>query len=192
MASLHDEEFQVGRRRRKGESELDMGIITKRGDEGLTDLLFGGRVAKTDRQIEGLGAVDELNAALGMVRVAMEGEAAEAIDRIQKWLVTLMGELAMPSGKEAEYERAGFGRIGSEEIAWIENWGAAIESKESFKGWLRPGEKGEELEARLQLARTVARRAERRVWEVPDEIARPEVRIFLNRVSDMLWLMSQR
>lgn len=169
-----------------------MSITTKRGDEGFTDLLFGGKAAKEDAQIEGLGAVDELNAALGLARVAMEGEAAEAIDRIQNDLVTLMGELAMPVGKESEYDQAGFGRIGRENIAWLEGLSAAIEGKETFDGWLRPGERGGELAARLHLARTVARRAERRVWEVPDEIARPEVRIFLNRLSDALWLMARK
>ena len=169
-----------------------MSITTKRGDGGFTDLLFGGKAAKGDPQIEALGAVDELNAALGLVRVAMEGEAAEAIDRIQKWLVTLMGELAMPAGQEAEYEKAGFGRIGEEEIGWIENWSAGIEGDRKFKGWLRPGQDGDELAARLHVARTVARRAERRVWEVGDEVARAEIRIFLNRLSDALWLMARK
>jgi cob(I)alamin adenosyltransferase len=169
-----------------------MSITTKRGDGGFTDLLFGGKARKGDPQIEGLGAVDELNAALGLARVVMEGEAAEAIDRLQGWLVTLMGELAMPAGKEAEYEKAGFGRIGTEEIAWVERLSSAIEGEEPFKGWLRPGERGGELAARLHVARTVARRAERRVWEVPDEVARPTVRIFLNRLSDALWLMAQQ
>lgn len=156
----------------------------------MTDLLFGGKARKTDPQIEALGAVDELNAVLGLVRVAMEGEAAETIDKIQKSLVTLMGELAMPVDKQAEYQKAGFGRIGEDEICELQDWSAAIENEETFKGWLRPGESGEELAARLHVARTVARRAERRVWEVSDEVARKELRIYLNRLSDMLWLMT--
>jgi len=53
-----------------------MSITTKRGDGGFTDLLFGGKVAKADPQIAALGAVDELNAALGFARVVMDGEAA--------------------------------------------------------------------------------------------------------------------
>ncbi len=92
----------------------------------MTDLLFGGKISKTDSQVEALGAVDELNASLGLVRVVMEGEGAEAIDQVQKWLVTLMGELAMPAGKEEEYERAGFGRIGEEEISWVEEWSSGM------------------------------------------------------------------
>ncbi|MEN8772572.1 MAG: cob(I)yrinic acid a,c-diamide adenosyltransferase [Akkermansiaceae bacterium] len=167
-----------------------MSITTKRGDQGFTDLLFGGKVSKGDPQIEALGAVDELNANLGMARVLLEGEAAEAIDRIQAWLVTLMGELAMPVGKDAEYQEAGFGRISDTEIQWVEAWSASIEKEEKFKGWLRPGERGGELAARIHLARTAARRGERRVWEVVDEVATAEVRVFLNRLSDALWLLA--
>lgn len=169
-----------------------MSITTKRGDQGFTDLLFGGKVLKSDPQIEALGAVDELNAFLGLARVAMEGEAAGAIDRIQNHLVTLMGELATPLGKEAEYLKAGFGRISDEEIGWIEEWTAAIEGGQKFKGWLRPGANGGELAARLHVARTVARRAERSVWGVSDDIASASLRIFLNRISDTLWLMARK
>jgi cob(I)alamin adenosyltransferase len=169
-----------------------MSITTKRGDQGFTDLLFGGKVSKGNAQIEALGAVDELNAALGLARVVMDGEAADAVDQLQKWLVTLMGELAMPTGKEAEYEKAGFGRIGEMEIVWLEDWSAGIEGDQKFKGWLRPGQSGGELAARLHVARTVARRAERRTWEVTDEVASPEIRIFLNRLSDALWLMARK
>ncbi len=98
-----------------------MSITTKRGDEGTTDLLFGGKSSKTASQVEALGEVDELNAVLGLARVAMDGEAAEVIDQIQKRLVTLMGELAMPEGKDEAYEKAGFGRITEKEIEWVEN-----------------------------------------------------------------------
>lgn len=169
-----------------------MSITTKRGDSGTTDLLFGGKVKKGDSQIEALGAVDELNATLGLARVTMDGEGAESIDQIQKWLVTLMGELAMPAGKEAEYDRAGFGRIGEVEIRWVESLSAGIEGDRKFEGWLRPGAGGSELAARLHVARTVARRAERCAWGVDEAVCFPEVRIFLNRISDALWLMARK
>lgn len=169
-----------------------MSITTKRGDGGETDLLFGGKAGKGDPQIEALGAVDELNASLGFARVALEGEAAEFIDVVQRRLVTLMGELAMPKGENGRYDETGFGRIGEEEIGEIESWGKGLEGDRRFRGWLRPGERGGELAARLHLGRTVARRAERRVWEVDDEVASAEVRIYLNRLSDALWLMARR
>ena len=124
--------------------------------------------------------------------MVMDGEAAEGIDKVQKHLVTLMGELAMPEGKGVEYDKAGFGRIGEDEISWVEGWSADIEGDRKFKGWLRPGENGGELAARLHVARTVARRAEREVWSVVDEVASREVRIFLNRLSDTLWLMARK
>ena len=169
-----------------------MSITTKRGDEGFTDLLFGGKVGKGDPQIEALGAVDELNAALGLARVAMDGEAAGIVDRIQKLLVTLMGELATPAGKEVEYENSGFGRIGPEEIRWMEEWSGEVEKEQKFKGWLRPGASGGELAARVHLGRTVARRAVRRTWMVDDGIASKDLRVFLNRLSDGLWLMASK
>ncbi len=169
-----------------------MSITTKRGDEGVTDLLFSGKAAKNDSQVEALGAVDELNAALGLARVAMDGEGAEAIDKVQAWLITLMGELAMPEGKESEYDRAKFGRIGEEEIEWLQSWSQEIEGNRKFKGWLRPGQVGGELAARLHLARTIARRAERRAWVVTEKVATQNVRIFLNRLSDALWLMARK
>ena len=124
-----------------------MSITTKRGDKGFTDLLFGGKASKGDPQIEALGAVDELNANLGIARVLVDGEVARAIDQIQEWLVTLMGELAMPMGKEIEYEKSGFGRISTIEIEWLEDWSASIEKEEKFKGRLRPGERGGEVSA---------------------------------------------
>ena len=176
----------------KGKVPDLMTITTKRGDEGFMDLLFGGKIGKTDPQVEALGTVDELNAVLGMARVAMDGEGAEAIDRIQAWLVTLMGELAMLVGKDAEYEKAGFGRIGEVEIGRLQGWCSVIEEGRKFKGWLRPGEKGGELAARLHVARTVARRAERRAWSAPDEVASGDLRIFLNRLSDLLWLVARK
>lgn len=169
-----------------------MSITTKRGDSGTTDLLFGGKASKTAPQVESLGEVDELNAVLGLARVAMDGEAADAIDQIQKWLVTLMGELAMPEGENAAYDKAGFGRISETEIAWVENLSGQIEGDRKFAGWLRPGAVGGELAARLHIARTVARRAERSTWKVSEKVATAELRIFLNRLSDALWLMARK
>lgn len=190
--AFHWVSFRVDGGEIKRKLPLPMTITTKRGDEGFTDLLFGGKIGKTEAQVEALGAVDELNAALGMARVVMTGEGAETVDQLQGWLVTLMGELAMPAGKEAEYDKAGFGRIGRDEIAAVEKWSGELERQRKFKGWLRPGQEGGELAARLHVARTVARRVERRVWEAPSTVASTDLRIFLNRISDLLWLMASR
>ena len=84
-----------------------MSITTKRGDKGFTDLLFGGKVSKDDPQIEALGAIDELNAALGLARVVMVGEVAEVLDRIQKFVdlqrVLLLGLLSLTGRIDATF-----------------------------------------------------------------------------------------
>ena len=98
----------------------------------------------------------------------------------------------MPEGKDEAYEKAGFGRITEKEIEWVENLSGGIEGDRKFEGWLRPGETGGELAARLHLARTVARRAERSAWKVSEKVATRELRIFLNRLSDAFWLMARK
>ncbi len=169
-----------------------MSITTKRGDEGTTELLFGVKVKKGAVQVEALGVVDELNAFLGFARVMVNGDLAVQIDRVQSWLVTLMGEVAMPEGFEEKYKKAGFGRVGIGEIDEVESWCEELERSEGgFRGWLRPGVEGGELAARLHMVRTVARRAERRVWDVDAAVASREMRVLLNRLSDWLWLVAR-
>ena len=165
-----------------------MKITTKKGDGGRTELLFGEKVGKTSPQILALGSVDELNAFLGYARVLSH---EEHIDRLQQLLVTLMGELAMPEGGQKKYDNAGFGRIGPKEIDWLEEEINKAEAQGTHRGWLRPGADGKELQARLHLARTVARRAELSVWELPEEIASPNLKIFMNRISDWIWLLAR-
>jgi cob(I)alamin adenosyltransferase len=184
-------EFQVGRIRNKGENVGGMSITTKKGDGGFSELLFGERVSKTSAQIEALGVVDELNAVIGLARLTLAKEGQNMLDQIQGWLITLMGELAMPCGREKDFEKAGFGRIGQEQISFLENWSQQLEDPRSPQGWLRPGKEGGESSARFHVARTVARRAERRIWSLPEQVATQEVRIFLNRLSDYLWLMAK-
>ena len=168
-----------------------MGITTKRGDEGMTDLLFGGSVPKTHLQVEALGMVDELNAFLGFVRVTVEGEVGDLLDRIQAILVTLMGEVATPEHALDRYESSSFGRVSKEDVTFLEENAAAYDEARALKRWLRPGSAGGEVAARLHLARTVARRAERSLWALPEAIARKPARLFLNRLSDLLWLLAR-
>ncbi|MFM2142267.1 MAG: hypothetical protein RLZZ476_811, partial [Verrucomicrobiota bacterium] len=78
-----------------------MSITTRKGDEGDTDLLYGQRAAKSHPRIHALGAVDELNAALGPLRVsALKKETQEFLPLVQRRLIELMGELATPAGLE--------------------------------------------------------------------------------------------
>ncbi|MEM9237269.1 MAG: cob(I)yrinic acid a,c-diamide adenosyltransferase [Verrucomicrobiota bacterium] len=172
-----------------------MSIITGRGDSGETDLLFGKRTSKTGCRIEALGAIDELNAALGLARASGLAEEVEGIvDRIQDNLVGLMGQLACLPEDEERYLESKMARIGEEDVLWLEEVAGEFESRGiQFKGWARPGAEHSVSRGALDLARTVARRAERRVWELHEtEGAVPEVvRLFFNRLSDLLWILAR-
>lgn len=169
--------------------------MTGRGDEGETDLLFGRRVAKSGRRVEALGAVDELNAALGMARASgSPAEVEEIVDRVQEHLVGLMGQLACLPEDEEKYRERGYARVGEDEVAWLETTARGLESRGvRFEGWARPGAEHSASRAALDLARAVARRAERRVWELHEAegpVAAP-VRLFFNRLSDLLWILAR-
>jgi len=173
-----------------------MSIITGRGDHGETDLLFGKRMAKSSLRSEVLGSVDELNAALGLARAASLDETLiRHIDAIQTRLVGLMGELACEEEDAEKYIAKGYAKISPADVEWIETMAREIESAGvRFTGWAVPGEAGSNERAALDFARTVARRAERGVWQLVESgIAVPTaVRIFLNRLSDLLWIIARR
>ncbi len=173
-----------------------MSIITGRGDDGETDLLFGRRMAKSSMRAEALGCVDELNAALGLARAAStDGELVEQIDAIQNQLFGLMGELAYEPEDAEKYAAKGYAKISAADVGALEDLARGIEKAGvRFTGWAVPGEAGSVERAGLDLARTAARRAERSVWQLHENGAPvPEaVRIFLNRLSDMLWILARR
>src|SRR5262245_52683 len=89
-----------------------MSITTRRGDSGETDLLFGCRVQKDYPRIETIGCVDELNAALGLVRLTAQSEIARReVPHFQQTLIALMGELATPVGQEERYAQTHSQRV---------------------------------------------------------------------------------
>ncbi len=173
-----------------------MSITTRKGDSGETDVLFGCRLAKSHPRVHALGAVDELNAALGPLRVSARREATrECVAVVQPWLITLMGELATPPGQESRYAATHpvFDAAKTvwldERIAWLEGAGAL-----QFRGWALPGEAGVLSGAFADVARTVCRRAERAVIDLigtPEEVPNPELVRFLNRLADVLWLLAR-
>lgn len=170
-----------------------MSIVTKTGDQGSTSLMYGRRVSKCHPRVEAYGAVDELNAALGLAR-ASAGHAfvCDHLEGIQKDLVALMGELATAAEDLPRYFKDGFQRLGPEMTAKLEEVVKIIESqKVSFHGWATPG--GTVPSAAIDLARTVCRRAERRVCALQEsgQLANPEIVIYLNRLSDLLWLLAR-
>lgn len=169
-----------------------MSIITKRGDEGETDLLFGRRVRKTSLHVQALGAVDELNSALGLARAAgLRNEIEEIVDRVQEKLVAAMGQLAtLPE----DHDRYTYAAIGAEDVVWLEQVAKDMESRGvRFTDWARPGAEGAIASAALDMARTVARRAERDSWQLHEQGGRvsADVLLFLNRISDLMWILAR-
>ena len=168
-------------------------IATRTGDDGTTSLLYGQRVAKDHPQIEAIGAFDELNAALGLAKAATPDPAQKAgLELIQRDLVALMGELACAEADAAKYAASKFQKIGEPELARIDAAVAALEAKPvKLDGWATPG--ANLPAAALDLARTAARRAERRLNALPAQgrSVRPVLRQFINRVSDLLWLLAR-
>lgn len=170
-----------------------MSIVTKTGDSGTTALMYGRRVPKNHPRVEAYGAVDELNAALGLARAtATDKFVSENLLAIQKSLVTLMGELAVHPEDLPRYTKDGYALVTADITVPLEKLVKEIESQNvSFKGWATPG--ATQNSAALDMARTICRRAERRVCDLHQagELNNPEIIIFLNRLSDLLWLFAR-
>ncbi len=175
-----------------------MSITTKRGDKGLTDLLYGRRITKTDIRLAAYGTVDELTAAIGMARAqAAHDKLTSIVDElriIQQELIPLMGELATEAADLNRYEKDGFERITTEHVERITQLGKSLEMEGlKFNGWVIPGAAGNRTAAALDFARAVARRAERDTLDLAEcekEFSEP-ILIYLNRLSDILWLLAR-
>jgi cob(I)alamin adenosyltransferase len=172
-----------------------MSVTTRRGDDGMTDLMFGHRVPKTHQRVAALGDLDELNSALGLARAAGLGPDAEsAVAAIQQQLVALMGQIACLAEDAARYRDAGLRTLDSADIGALENLTSQLETAGLNPGdWATPGEGGSLAGAALDQARAISRRAERTAWAIHrDDGPLPEfVLLFLNRLSDALWLMAR-
>jgi cob(I)alamin adenosyltransferase len=170
-----------------------MSIVTKTGDSGTTALMYGRRVPKNHPRVEAFGAVDELNAALGMARAtATDAFVSDNVLSIQKNLVSLMGELGVLPEDLPRYAKDGFALVTTDMTAQLEKLVKEIEAQNvSFKGWATPG--ATHNSAALDMARTICRRAERRVCDLKEsgELKNPEIIIFLNRLGDLLWLFAR-
>jgi len=170
-----------------------MSIVTRTGDSGHTALMYHRRVPKTDARVEACGTVDELNAALGLARaLAGQGRAGEIIVSLQGDLVGIMGELATAIEDIPRYQKDGFKRLTPEMTATLEAHIHDLESQGmTFRGWATPGASA--ASAGFDLARTVAPRAERRVCALQErnELNNAEIIVYLNRLSDLLWLLAR-
>lgn len=172
-----------------------MSIITQRGDDGMTDLMFGRRIAKTSFRFAALGSLDELNAAIGLARAAdADGRHLETLDRVQNLLFGLMGQLACLPEDYEKYLEKGYALIRDEDLEWLTETARQVEGKGvRFTHWAVPGAEGSMARAHLDFARTVARRAERHVLALHEKDGGvPDVvRLFLNRISDLMWILAR-
>ena len=170
-----------------------MSIATRTGDGGTTGLMYNRRVAKHHPRVEAYGCVDELNSTLGLARaVAPAAGLGAVLLAIQHDLVIVMGELATAVDDLPRYLADGFKQVTPELTAKLDSEVAAIEQRVHIpRGWAMPGDNP--LAAGLDLARTVCRRAERRVCALDqdDQLRNDEVIIYLNRLADVLWLMAR-
>jgi cob(I)alamin adenosyltransferase len=164
-----------------------MKIYTRSGDEGETGLFGGGRVLKSHVRVAAYGAVDELNAALGMaVALQLHGEIGSNLTRVQEDLFSLGASLATPGAEHGSAKPTipplPLGRI-QEMEGWIDS---ASQETSPLRNFILPG--GTEGAAALHLARTICRRAERAVVRLgQEESIDAEVVRYLNRLSDLLF-----
>jgi len=170
-----------------------MSIVTKTGDGGTTGLIYNRRVPKNHPRVEACGTIDELNSALGVARAAaMENFISDNLFWIQKSLVDVMGEVGVLTEDLPRYVKDGFKQVTPELTAKLEGLVREIEAQKiSFKGWATPG--ATPSAAALDLARSICRRAERRVYDLQSagELSNAEVLVYLNRLSDLLWLFAR-
>ena len=168
-------------------------IYTRTGDDGSTALGTGDRRKKYDLRIAAYGTIDETNAALGIARLHTGGDAAldAALKRIQNDLFDVGADLTMPDkGKGPGGARL---TVTAAQTTWLEaeidRFNAELTPLRSF---VLPG--GSAAAAYLHLARTICRRAERLIAELkdePGESVTPEVLIYVNRLSDFLFVASR-
>ncbi len=165
-------------------------IYTRTGDDGTTGLFGGERVSKDDFRIEAYGTVDELNSILGLVRTALIAgtDIDNVILSLQNDLFVLGADLATPKDQKIKFA---IPRITQEQIERLEKFIDQFNIVlPELKRFILPG--GSEASARLHLARTVARRAERILvtLSAKENIGVHDI-IFLNRVSDLLYVLAR-
>lgn len=170
-----------------------MKLYTKQGDKGQTQLFGGQRVSKDDLRVEAYGTVDELNAVVGLcASICTEPELREMLTAIQNRLFEVGADLATPRAGESSPASANVPTIGAEQIAQAEQWIDRLCSQVApMRYFVLPG--GTELSARLHQARTVCRRAERRVVSLSKVASISDALVvYLNRLSDLFFAMARR
>jgi cob(I)alamin adenosyltransferase len=163
-------------------------IYTRLGDAGETHLGDMSRVPKTHPRIEAYGEIDELNSHIGVAlnTPGLPDAYADWLRRVQNDLFDLGADLSVPASDETTArDRL---RASAEQVAWLEERCDEVnEALEPLRSFLLPG--GTPAAAQLHVCRTVCRRAERRVLQIED--ANPEVARYLNRLSDLFFILSR-
>jgi cob(I)alamin adenosyltransferase len=161
-------------------------LYTRTGDDGSTSLLGEGRVPKDDPRMEAVGALDEANAALGMARAAGKSpQGREILLTVQRDLYGLMAEAAATPENAARFRS-----IDADRVAWLEAQIAAIEQiVPPMTEFIVPGDTP--AGAALDLARTIVRRAERRLvgLQRTGGIDNPELLRYINRLSSLCFAL---
>jgi cob(I)alamin adenosyltransferase len=161
-------------------------IYTRGGDRGETSLGDGSRVSKLDPRIGAYGTVDEVNAQIGLVLAAdVPADARSVLERVQNELFDVGADLAVP------YEVEGRLRVTDDRVAALERECDRLNADlPELKSFVLPG--GSEAAARLHVARTICRRAEREVLATSHEVEiNPRVIVYLNRLSDLLFILAR-
>ena len=160
-------------------------IYTRTGDGGDTSLVDGRRVAKHSRRPAAFGEVDEANSVIGLARLHTSDDADEMLGRIQNDLFDLGADLATPEGDSPAL------RITGDQVTRLETEIDDMNnSLETLKSFILPG--GTEAAAWLHLARTVVRRAERRMTELAtEEVVNDTAMKYVNRLSDHLFVLAR-
>lgn len=167
-----------------------MSIATKAGDGGRTRLLFGALVSKADLQVEAYGTIDELNSFLGLARANCDdARTRDILEALQRETFIVGAELATPLDKLEKLKQRvtpAMTAVWDEQVAEIERIPGLLDD------WALPG--ATHAGAALDVARTVARRAERCAVRLHEagEVPNGEILRYLNRLSDLLWLLGRR
>lgn len=162
-----------------------MGITTKRGDKGKSDLLFGKQAYKSDEIFGATGTVDELGACIGVARASVVApNMKQELLSIQQRLYMVGAEVATLEEDFKKLKKT----ISEEDIDHIEKEIVNLEKYNDINNWFIPGE--DVSSAHLELARTIARRLERHLWKIKHY--NPHTIIYINRLSDYLWLQAQK
>lgn len=168
-------------------------IVTKGGDQGETSLLYGGRVSKDDPRTEAYGALDEAISALGLARsLCTQRAVQERILELERQCFTVGAELATGKGERGKLERH-FPTLGPEAADELELEVHRLEATVGLPdGFVLPG--GSPGAAALDLGRTLIRRAERRAVTLmrSGDLENPEVLRYLNRLSDLLFMLARQ